>query len=84
MGRPSGKPHPHLAKLRKLVASLPEGVEVEAWQHPTFRAGKRMSAGYGGYQDFPIISIKQTLPDQSAWWKIRASTSRSTWRSKAG
>ena len=65
MGRPSGKPHPHLAKLRKLVASLPEGVEVEAWEHPTFRAGKRMFAAYGGYEDFPSISIKQTLPDQA-------------------
>jgi len=36
-----------LKRIRRLVLALPEAVEVEAWGHPTFRAGKRMFAAFG-------------------------------------
>ena len=36
-----------LAKLRSICFALPEVVEIEAWAHPTFRAGKKMFAGFG-------------------------------------
>jgi predicted DNA-binding protein (MmcQ/YjbR family) len=34
-----------LNKLRSICLALPETKEVEAWGHPTFRAGKKMFAG---------------------------------------
>jgi predicted DNA-binding protein (MmcQ/YjbR family) len=36
-----------LAKVRSLCLALPETKEVEAWGHPTFRAGKKMFAAFG-------------------------------------
>jgi predicted DNA-binding protein (MmcQ/YjbR family) len=36
-----------LKKLRSICLSLPEAVEVKAWGHPTFRAGKKMFAAFG-------------------------------------
>src|SRR5437762_1876799 len=36
-----------LDKIRSICAALPEFREVEAWGHPTFRAGKKMFAGFG-------------------------------------
>jgi predicted DNA-binding protein (MmcQ/YjbR family) len=36
-----------LKKLRSICLALPEACEVEAWGHPTFRAGKKMFAGIG-------------------------------------
>jgi predicted DNA-binding protein (MmcQ/YjbR family) len=36
-----------LKEVRRLCLSLPEAFEVEAWGHPTFRAGKKMFAGFG-------------------------------------
>lgn len=36
-----------LKKLRSICLALPESHEVEAWGHPTFRAGKRMFAAFG-------------------------------------
>jgi len=36
-----------LERVRAICLSLPEAVEVEAWGHPTFRAGKKMFAGFG-------------------------------------
>ena len=36
-----------LKSIRRLVFALPETVEVEAWGHPTFRAGKKMFAAFG-------------------------------------
>ena len=36
-----------LGKVRALCLALPEATEVEAWGHPTFRAAKKMFAGYG-------------------------------------
>jgi predicted DNA-binding protein (MmcQ/YjbR family) len=36
-----------LQHVRALCLALPEAREVEAWGHPTFRAGKKMFAGFG-------------------------------------
>jgi predicted DNA-binding protein (MmcQ/YjbR family) len=36
-----------LKKVRSICLALPETSEVEAWGHPTFRAGKKMFAGCG-------------------------------------
>ena len=36
-----------LKKLRSICLALPEAAEVEAWGHPTFRAGKKMFAAFG-------------------------------------
>jgi predicted DNA-binding protein (MmcQ/YjbR family) len=36
-----------LEKVRTICLALPEACEVEAWGHPTFRAGKKMFAGCG-------------------------------------
>jgi hypothetical protein len=37
-----------LEQVRSICLALPEGREVEAWGHPTFRAGKKMFAAFGG------------------------------------
>lgn len=39
---------PYLMELRRLALRLPETVEVEAWGHPTFRAGKKIFAVFAG------------------------------------
>src|SRR6266481_775818 len=36
-----------LKRVRSLCLALPEAAEVEAWGHPTFRAGKKMFAAFG-------------------------------------
>lgn len=36
-----------LKEVRRLCLALPEACEIEAWGHPTFRAGKKMFAGFG-------------------------------------
>ena len=36
-----------LKQVRSLCLALPEAHEVEAWGHPTFRAGKKMFAAFG-------------------------------------
>src|SRR4029077_13002818 len=36
-----------LKRIRSICLALPGAVEVEAWGHPTFRAGKKMFAGFG-------------------------------------
>lgn len=36
-----------LKRLRVFLDGLPESAEVEAWGHPTFRAGKKMFAALG-------------------------------------
>lgn len=48
-----------LEEIRTIVASLPESAEVEAWEHPTFRAGKKMFAAFGtGYGEGPTLGMK--------------------------
>ena len=36
-----------LSKVRELCLAFPEAKEVEAWGHPTFRAGKKLFAAFG-------------------------------------
>jgi predicted DNA-binding protein (MmcQ/YjbR family) len=36
-----------LGQVRSLCLALPETKEVEAWGHPTYRAGKKMFAAFG-------------------------------------
>ncbi len=36
-----------LEQLRSICLTLPETREVEAWGHPTFRAGKKIFAAFG-------------------------------------
>lgn len=36
-----------LKRLRAICLALPEATEVQAWGHPTFRAGKKMFAAFG-------------------------------------
>jgi predicted DNA-binding protein (MmcQ/YjbR family) len=40
-----------LKQLRDICLALPEFHEVEAWGHPTFRAGKKMFAAFGEGED---------------------------------
>ena len=40
-----------LKRVRGICLTLPEAREVEAWGHPTFRAGKKMFAGFGADVD---------------------------------
>src|SRR5216683_1309831 len=44
-----------LNQVRQICLALREAQEVEAWGHPTFRAGKKMFAGFG--QDADGITI---------------------------
>jgi predicted DNA-binding protein (MmcQ/YjbR family) len=36
-----------LGRIRAICLALPEAAEIEAWGHPTFRAGKKMFAAFG-------------------------------------
>lgn len=47
-----------LHKLRSLCLAWPEAKEVEAWGHPTFRAGKKMFAGFGGGPEGLSLGLK--------------------------
>jgi len=54
----SSKREKLLAKVRSLCLALPEAVEVEAWGHPTFRAGKKMFAAFGGEGNDLTVGLK--------------------------
>lgn len=47
-----------LEEVRRLSLALPEAAEVEAWGHPTFRAGKKMFAAFGGGSDCLNLGLK--------------------------
>lgn len=47
-----------LKQIRSLCLGLPETKEVEAWGHPTFRAGKKMFAGFGEGPDGLALGLK--------------------------
>ena len=47
-----------LANVRSLCLALPETKEVEAWGHPTFRAGKKMFAACGDGPDGLTLGMK--------------------------
>jgi predicted DNA-binding protein (MmcQ/YjbR family) len=47
-----------LKHVRATCLALPESSEVEAWGHPTFRAGKKMFAAFGGEGNDITIGLK--------------------------
>ncbi len=47
-----------LKKVRALCLALPESSEVEAWGHPTFRAGKKMFAAFGKGEEGLTLGLK--------------------------
>jgi predicted DNA-binding protein (MmcQ/YjbR family) len=48
-----------LKAVRSICLSLPEACEVEAWGHPTFRAGKKMFAAFGDVVPWgPTLGLK--------------------------
>ncbi len=58
--------HPCLAEMRRLLARLPEAVELETWEHPTFRAGKKIYAIFGDEDGRPALNVKQRPEQQDA------------------
>jgi predicted DNA-binding protein (MmcQ/YjbR family) len=53
-----------LKKVRSLCLDLPEACEVEAWGCPTFRAGKRMFASFGGEKTGSSLHLKMSFERQ--------------------
>src|SRR5689334_12403004 len=47
-----------LRQVRSICGGLPETTEVEAWGHPTFRAGKKMFAALGEGEEGLSIGLK--------------------------
>ncbi len=47
-----------LKQVRSLCLALPETREVLAWGHPTFRAGKKMFAGFGEDDEGLTLGLK--------------------------
>jgi predicted DNA-binding protein (MmcQ/YjbR family) len=47
-----------LQRVRSLCLALPETTEVEAWGHPTFRAGKKMFAAFGLDEEGLTVGLK--------------------------
>ena len=47
-----------LKQVRALCLALPEASEVEAWGHPTFRAGKKMFAAFGDMYGELAVGLK--------------------------
>jgi len=47
-----------LKQVRAICLALPETCEIEAWGHPTFRAGKKMFAAFGGEGNDLTIGLK--------------------------
>jgi predicted DNA-binding protein (MmcQ/YjbR family) len=47
-----------LKQVRSACLALPEASEVEAWGHPTFRAGKKMFAAFGEQAGALAIGLK--------------------------
>src|SRR6185437_5007279 len=55
-----------LNTVRKLCLILPEAREVEAWGHPTFRAGKKMFAAFGEEEGRMSLGLKVGFERQDA------------------
>ena len=47
-----------LKQVRSLCLALPEACEVEAWGHPTFRAGKKVFAAFGELEGVLSLGLK--------------------------
>ena len=54
----SGEYEKALKAIRAICIALPEASEVEAWGHPTFRAGKKMFAALGEGEEGLTIGLK--------------------------
>lgn len=59
--------HPVLLKIRAWYPGLPEAVELETWDHPTFRAGKKIFAIFADQDGEPVLNIKQRPEQQEVW-----------------
>lgn len=55
---------PYLSDLRAVCLAFPEAAEVEAWGRPTFRAGKRIFAVFGGTDDHPHAVVFKPAPEE--------------------
>lgn len=55
---PHSIPAKFLKQIRAICLALPETCEVEAWGHPTFRAGKKMFAACGSGEGILSIGLK--------------------------
>lgn len=55
---------PYLADLRAVCLAYPETAEVEAWGRPTFRAGKKIFAVFGGTDEHPYAIVFKPLPEE--------------------
>jgi len=53
---------PYLSDLRRICLAFPEAAEVEAWGRPTFRAGKKMFAVFGGDDDHQYVLVFKPDP----------------------
>ncbi len=53
---------PFLGDLRRICLGFPEAAEVEAWGRPTFRAGKKMFAVFGGDDDHTYAVVFKPDP----------------------
>src|SRR5205823_7700531 len=53
-----------LKQVRAICLELPEAREVEAWGHPTFRAGKKMFAGFGEQDGVLSLGLKMSFERQ--------------------
>jgi predicted DNA-binding protein (MmcQ/YjbR family) len=54
-----GSKHDQILKqVRSICLAFPETCEVEAWGHPTFRAGKKMFAACGAVEGVVTLSLK--------------------------
>jgi predicted DNA-binding protein (MmcQ/YjbR family) len=47
-----------LERLRAICAELPDAIEVEAWQHPTFRVAGKTFVAYEIVGDRPSIAFR--------------------------
>ena len=61
---PAKKSDQLLEKVRVICLALPEAAEVEAWGHPTFRAGKKMFAAYGDHGGASNLGMKMNFDRQ--------------------
>src|SRR4029453_8332538 len=57
---------PFLADLREVFLAFPEGVEVEAWGRPAFRAGKKIFGVFSGTDERPCGLIFKPDSDERA------------------
>ena len=55
---------PFLSELRGICLAFPETAEVEAWGRPTFRAGKKLFAVFGGSDEHPYAVVFKPEPEE--------------------